>query len=156
MKIIDRYFFLLSWKWNARWKVDYRHYDWLSLQFFLLQIIMFFTAKYNEWYRLWSKSRYKCFEAFDGLIRRKNFINWSVKKLDSYWIRRESYNVLQPVRKQDFILYRWYEAKSCFLIDCRASYDAHQIQCEFSISELADLQSQNRSLRSVCKFHNYN
>jgi len=31
--------------------------------------------------RLWSKSRYKCFEAFDGLIRRKNFTNsWSVKK----------------------------------------------------------------------------
>ena len=46
------FFFLLSWKWNARWKVDYRHYDWLSLQFFLLQIIMFFTAKYSEWYRL--------------------------------------------------------------------------------------------------------
>jgi len=25
--------------------------------------------------RLWSKSRYKCFEAFDEPIRRKNFIN---------------------------------------------------------------------------------
>jgi len=32
---------------------------------------------------LWSKSHYKCFEAFDGLIRRKNFTNWSVKKLQT-------------------------------------------------------------------------
>ena len=30
---------------------DYRHYyDWISLQFLLLQIIMSFTAKYNKWY----------------------------------------------------------------------------------------------------------
>ena len=29
---------------------------------------------------LWSKSHYKCFEAFDGLIRRKNFTNWPIEK----------------------------------------------------------------------------
>ena len=38
------------------------------------------------------------------------------------------------IRKQNFILYRWYEAKSCFLIDCRASYNARRIQCESSIT----------------------
>ena len=27
--------------------------------------------------RLWSKSRYKCFETFDGPIRRKNFTNFT-------------------------------------------------------------------------------
>jgi len=31
-------------------------------------------------YRLWSKSCYKCLEAFDRSIRRKNFTNWPVQK----------------------------------------------------------------------------
>ena len=29
------------------------------------------------------RSRYKCFEAFNGSIRRKNFTNWPIKKLQS-------------------------------------------------------------------------
>ena len=33
-----------------------------------------------EYLRLWSKSCYKRFEAFNGPIRRKNFANCSIKK----------------------------------------------------------------------------
>jgi len=38
------------------------------------------SLNFPQFLRLWSKFRYKCFEAFDGPIRRKNFTNWPIKK----------------------------------------------------------------------------
>jgi len=39
-----------------------------------LDLITFVVMKIAN-YKLWSKFRYKCFEAFDRSIRRKNFTN---------------------------------------------------------------------------------
>jgi len=89
-------------------------------------------------YRLWLKSRYKCFEEFDRPIRGKNFTNLSIKKRF-----KASLAALLWSYPQEFNIHERIYARSHFIGDGTATRSCH----------VCGVTEREKRVRPLIKFH---